>query len=107
MVQTLVRSFVDASPANEDRRAWVLRALKLQQSLGKVLGVTPSHYDIEELITSYEEMESVESGTHPMLNVNRAYTVDNADQITDELLGRIRRETTDLLEHAGFGKVAA
>lgn len=107
MVQTLVRSFVDATPANEDERAWVLRALKLQQSLGKILGATPNHHDIEELITSYEELESVEAGTHPDLVANLARTVDNTDVVTDYLLGRIGRETTDLLNHAGFGRVAA
>jgi hypothetical protein len=107
MVQTLVKSFVDASPAVEGEREWVVRALRLQTSLGRVLGVTPSHTDIEELITSYEELESVETGTHPDLVTNLARTVDNTGIVTDYLLGRIGRETDALLEHAGFGKVAA
>lgn len=107
MVQTLVRSFVDATPANENERDWVARALKLQQSLGRILGVMPSHHDIEELICTFEELESVEAGTHPDLVTNRARTVDNTDLVTDHLLGRIGRETTDLLENAGFGKTVA
>lgn len=107
MVQTLCMRFVDASPANELEREWVARALQLQNSLGKILGVTPNHHDIEELITSFEELESVEAGTHPDLITNLARTVDNSDAVTDYLLGRIGRETSALLEHAGFGRVAA
>ena len=107
MVQALVRSFVDGTPANESEHGWVARALKLQQSLGKVLGVTPNHHDIEELITSYEELESVETGTHPELVTNLARTIDNTDVVTDYLLGRIGRETTALLNNAGFGKLVA
>jgi hypothetical protein len=52
-------------------------------------------------------LESVETGTHPDLVTNLARTVDNTGIVTDYLLGRIGRETDALLEHAGFGKVAA
>ena len=107
MVQQLVRSFVDATPYNEEPRDFVTRALKLQASLGRVLGVTPSHYDIEELITSYEELDSVDHGTHPELVTNMARTIDNTDLVRDYLVGRIGRETTALLTNAGFGKMVA
>jgi len=107
MVQQLVRSFVDATPAWEEPNSFVTRALKLQASLGRILGVTPSHYDIEELITSYEELDSVEHGTHPELVTNLAGTIDNTDMVRDYLVGRIGRETTDLLNNAGFRKAVA
>jgi hypothetical protein len=107
MVQQLVRSFVDATPYNEEPNAFVTRALKLQASLGRILGVTPSHYDIEELVTSFEELDSVEHGTHPELVTNLAGTVDNTDLVRDYLVGRIGRETTALLTNAGFGKMVA
>jgi hypothetical protein len=32
---------------------------------------------------------------------------DNTDLVRDYLLGRVGRETTDLLNNAGFGKQAA
>lgn len=107
MVQGLVRSFVDATPWNEEPGAYVVRARKLQDQLGRIIGVTPTHYDIEELITSYEELESVEQGTHPDLVTNMARTVDNTLEVTEHLLARVNRETTDLLDNAGFGKQAA
>ena len=104
MVQTLTKSFVDATPAFEEPGAYVIRARRLQDQLGRVLGVVPTHWDVEELITSYEELESVETGTHPELVTNLARTIDNTDVVTDYLLGRIGRETTTLLNNAGFGK---
>lgn len=107
MVQTLTRSFVDATPAFEEPGAYVIRARRLQDQLGRVLGVTPTHWDVEELVTSYEELESVEAGTHPDLVTNLARTIDNTDVVTDYLLGRIGRETTALLNNAGFGKLVA
>ena len=107
MVQQLVRSFVDATPFNEEPNAFVTRALRLQASLGRILGVTPSHFDIEELICTFEELDSVEHGTHPELVTNLAGTVDNTDLVRDYLNGRIGRETTDLLTNAGFGKMVA
>jgi hypothetical protein len=106
MVQALVRSFVDATEVAESSQEWIVRARRLQDALGRVLGVTPNHYDIEELITSFEELDSVECGTHPDLAVNLTLTVNNAPAITEALLGRIERETTALLTNAGFGKRA-
>jgi hypothetical protein len=106
MVQHLVRSFVDATEVAESSQEWVLRARRLQDALGRILGVTPTHFDIEELITSFEEIESVETGTHPKLEVNQALTVNNAPALTEYLLGRIERETSALLTNAGFGRRA-
>ena len=104
MVGHLVRSFVDATELDESSNEWTARALKLQAALGRILGVMPSHYDIEELITSFEELESIEMGTHPELKVNLTLTINNAPQLADYLMGRIDRETTALLSNAGFGK---
>jgi hypothetical protein len=107
MVGHLVRSFVDATPVGESEQEWTARALRLQASLGRVLGVMPSHYDIEELVTTFEELESVEHGTHPELVTDMSGITDNTDLVRDYLLGRVGRETTDLLNNAGFGKQAA
>jgi hypothetical protein len=107
MVQALVRSFVDATPYLEEPADYVRRALRLQSQLGRVLGVTPSAADIIELICTYEELESVETGTHQDLVTNMARTIDNTLAVTEHLLARVNRETTDLLDHAGFGKQVA
>jgi predicted extracellular nuclease len=107
MVQHLVRSFVDATEVEESSQEWVLRARRLQDQLGGLLGVTPTAADIEELVTSYEELESIEYGTHQDLKVNLTLTINNAPELAEALHGRIERETTDLLENAGFGKKVA
>jgi hypothetical protein len=107
MVGHLVRSFVDATPVEESANEWTARALRLQASLGRVLGVMPSHYYIEELVTTFEELESVEHGTHPELVTDMSGITDNTDLVRDYLLDRVQRETTDLLNNAGFGQVAA
>jgi hypothetical protein len=106
MVGQLVRSFVDATPWGEEPGEYVRRELVLQAQLGRILGVTPSAEDIIELITSFEELESVESGTHPELAVNLTLTINNAPQLAEYLYARIERETTALLFNAGFARIA-
>lgn len=107
MVQALTKNFVAQSPAVESPNEWVARALRLQAQLGRILGVTPSHFDIEELVTTFEELDSVDAGTHPDLVRNTAYTVDNTLALTEHLINRLNQETTTLLDHAHFGKVTA
>jgi hypothetical protein len=107
MVGHLVRSFVDATLVEESSNEWAARALRLQAALGRILGVMPSSDDITELITSFEELESIEMGTHPELKVNLTLTINNAPQLGEYLMGRIDRETTALLSNAGFGKKVA
>ena len=107
MVGHLVRSFVDATEVDESSNEWAARALRLQAALGRILGVMPSHFDIEELITSFEELESIEMGTHPELKVNLSLTIQNAPVLGEYLMGRIDRETTALLTNAGFRKRVA
>lgn len=104
MVQHLTKIFVATTPAAESENEWVARALRLQQQLGRILGTTPAHYDIEELVTTFEELDSVEAGTHPELVRNNAGTVDNTQLLTDHLMTRLNQETTALLEHAHFGQ---
>ena len=107
MVQHLTKSFVAQTPAVESENEWVGRALRLQQQLGRILGVTPSHYSIEELVTTFEELDSVAYGTHPDLVRNNMYTVDNTQALTDHLMARLHQETTDLLATAKFGQQVA
>jgi len=107
MVQHLTKNFVATTPANELPVEWVTRARGLQQQLGRVLGVTPAAADIEELVTTFEELDSVEAGTHPDLVRNGAGTVDNTQTLVDHLVQRLNQETADLLTTARFGQVAA
>ena len=106
MVTRLCKNFVTDTPADETENEWVARALLLQQQLGRIIGVTPAADDIKELITTLEELESVELGTHQDLVRNSAGTVDNTAALTEHLMNRLNQETTDLLEHAHFGQVA-
>jgi hypothetical protein len=105
MAQALCRAFVDQSPAHETPQDWVRRALVLQQSIGRIIGALPTVDDITELVTSLEEMESVECGTHPDLVRNEARTIDNSLALTERIAARINNETWALLNNAGFTTV--
>ena len=105
MTQALTRAFVKNTPWDEQPAAWVKRSLDLQASIGRIIGATPTVDDITELVTSFEELESVETGTHPDLVRNEARTVDNSLPLTEAILARINQETWTLLNNAGFTTV--
>jgi len=53
--------------------------------------------DLNQLITDFEELESVECGTHPDLVVNNAGTVDNTLELTERVTRQINDSITELL----------
>jgi len=105
MTQALCRVFVQQTPARENPANWVKRSLALQASIARIIGFTPTSDDITELVTSLEELESVETGTHPDLVRNEARTVDNSLDLTERLMARINTETWTLLNNSGFTTV--
>lgn len=105
MTQALCRSFVKNTPWDEQPGAWVARALDLQESIARIIGFKPTADDIKELVTSYEELESIETGTHPDLDRNEARTIDNTLALTEQLIKRINDETWTLLNNSGFSTV--
>jgi len=107
MVQVLCRNFVHQTPWDETPNAWVVRARELQKGMARITGSSPTAEDIQELITTYEELESVDAGTHPDLRINNALTINNAPDLVDQLIQRVERETTELLVNAGYRKQAA
>jgi hypothetical protein len=107
MVQILCRTFVERTPAWEEPHEYVARQLVLQKGMARLIGAMPTAEDITELITTYEELDSLDAGTHPDIRTNLAATTNNIPDILDFLLQRVERETTELLNNAGYGKAAA
>ena len=64
------------------------------------LGARVNGADLNQLITDFEELESVETGTHQDLVVNRAGTVDNTQELTDRIQSQINATVTELLQSA-------
>lgn len=102
MVQALCRSFVKNTPWDETPNDWTARALRLQESINRIIGAKATADDITELVTSFEQLESIEAGTHPELIVNETRTADNTLGLTEALMGRINDETWTLLDNSGF-----
>jgi hypothetical protein len=68
--------------------------------MNAALGARINGADLNQLITDFEELESLECGTHPDLTVNRAGTVDNTDELTDRINQQINATITELLAAA-------
>ena len=85
---------------NETPAAWIARARRTQAALNAALGVRINGADLNQLITDFEELESLECGTHPDLVVNNAGTVDNTGELTDRINAQINATITELLTTA-------
>lgn len=99
-VRHFAKQHVTESEWDESPAAWIARARRTQAALNAALGVRVNGADLNQLITDFEELESVECGTHPDLVVNNAGTVDNTDWLTDRINAQINATVTGLLAAA-------
>lgn len=79
---------------------WIARARRTQAAINGALGVRINGADLNQLITDFEELESVECGTHPDLIRNAAQTVDNTLELTERVTAQINATITELLTSA-------
>ena len=100
LVRWYARQHVAETEWNEPSKAWIARARRTQAAMNAALGVRVNGADLNQLITDFEELESLECGTHPDLVVNNAGTVDNTTELTDRINAQINTTVTELLQSA-------
>ena len=100
LVRWYARQHVAETEWNETPKAWIARARRTQAAMNAALGVRVNGADLNQLITDFEELESLECGTHPDLVVNNAGTVDNTLELTDRINAQINTTITELLASA-------
>jgi hypothetical protein len=77
----------------------VHRANRSCAALTAAIGARVNPIFMDEVLTTFAEIESVECGTHPDLEVNAALTVNNKPDLLDKLNARLTREVAELLAH--------
>ena len=100
LVRWYARQHVAETEWNESSGEWIKRARRTQAAMNAALGVRINGADLNQLITDFEELESLECGTHPDLVVNRAGTVDNTQDLADRIHAQINATVTELLQSA-------
>lgn len=106
------RQFVEDTPWDEPGHEWDNRLEALAKYLSSETGADidqKATSDLRELITTLEEIQSLDAGTHYRIRINKAHTIDNRQDLRDELNGVLRDNMWELLSVAGFRakKVAA
>lgn len=94
MLQVVTARFVEETPAYEKDSEWVVRAAEFHDRIAKTLGIRARQEDLFELITTLEELQSVEEGTHP------DWTPGTIPELTDHIMGRIAEEISTILGHS-------
>jgi dTDP-4-dehydrorhamnose reductase len=97
LVRKYAKQHVAETEWNEPSREWIARARRTQAAMNSALGARVNGADLNQLITDFEELESVECGTHPDLVVNNAGTVDNTLELTERVTAQINATITELL----------
>jgi hypothetical protein len=100
LVREAAKKHVAETAWDEPSRDWIARAYRTRAELSLALGVEVNGADLNQLITDFEELESLECGTHPDHIVNRAGTVDNTAELTDRINKQINQTITELLAAA-------
>jgi len=100
LIREIAQRHVAETEWNETSRSWIARARRTQAAMTAAIGAKVNGADLNQLITDYEELESVETGTHQDLTVNRAGTVDNTAELTERINAQISATVNWLMEHA-------
>lgn len=98
------RQFVEDTPWDEAGHLWDNRCENLANHLTAQTGanIGDAMYDLRELLTTVEELQSVEAGTHHRILINHALTIDNRPDLRDELTRTLGDNMSELLTVAGF-----
>lgn len=100
LVRHYAKQHVAETPAAETAQVWIARAIRTEASINAALGARINRADLNQLITDFEELESVECGTHQDLVRNAAQTVDNTLGLTEHVTAKINATITELLASA-------
>lgn len=99
------RQFVEETPHDEPGHIWDERAETLGKFLDVLLGTDISEKamsDLRELITTLEEIQSVDAGTHHRIDTR----FNNQADLRDELANTLHDNVTELLSVAAFKPIA-
>lgn len=107
------KQFVEDTPANEPQHEEDHRFENLAKFLSWATGADvyeKALSQLDELITTLQELQSLDVGTHQDILLNESRTVDNRDEIRDRLDQLLADNLFQLLQSAAFRpakKVAA
>lgn len=99
------RQFVEETTWDEPGHIWDQRVEKLAKYLDHETGADVSAKaiaDLRELVTTLEEIQSVDAGTHYRIRLNQALTIDNRPDLLDELHTLARTNVSELLQVSAF-----
>lgn len=102
IIRTYCFDYAETEPADitwwEQERAIEDLTLRLSWYVGKLLSAT----HVMDVLTTIDELDSLENGTHQDLNVNRAGTVNNSIELEDRINQQLDTEIAEVLTLAGW-----
>jgi hypothetical protein len=102
------RQFVEDTPWDEPGHEFDHRIENLAKFLSYETGADidgKATADLRELVTTLEELQSLDAGTHWRIQINPTHTIDNRLDLRDELNGLLRDNMYELLQASGFRPV--
>lgn len=113
IITSQCKQFVEDTPANESGADEDARFENLARFLSFAIGADvyeKAMHELDEVVTTLQELQSLDTLAHPDIELNESRTVDNRDIIRERLDMQMSGELYSLLQSAAFRpakKVAA
>lgn len=82
----------------DQERAVEALTLRLSWYVGRPLSAT----HIQDVLTTWDELDSLDAGTHEDIRLNAAGTIDNRDLLEERLTEKLDTEVSEVLTLAGW-----
>ena len=108
IIVSQAKQFVEDTPARESSADEDHRFENLAKWLSFATGADIQEkalQELDEIITTIQELQSLDVGTHPDIELNESRTVDNRDLIRENLDSLLRDQLYNLLQSASFKAV--
>jgi predicted Rossmann fold nucleotide-binding protein DprA/Smf involved in DNA uptake len=99
LIRRVCAQHVEETPLNESPREEISRAIRSCAALTASLGARVNPIFMREVIRIFEELHTVHTGTHDLINQNAALTINNVPDLIDRYQAQINKAITELLEH--------
>lgn len=102
IIRYFTGEYAASEPANitwfDQERAVEALTLRLSWYVGRPLSAT----HIMDVLTTWDELDSLDAGIHEEISLNQAGTIDNRDLLEERLLEKLDTEVSEVLTLAGW-----
>lgn len=87
---------------NMSEREYHVAVTDMAARLSWYVGASVKETFVRDLLDAFEELHTLDNGTHEDIRVNATHSIDNRDQLRERIMQRIHEETEGILLYASL-----